>query len=148
MMIRRWTIACLAACCLVIACGDDGAPSDEELVEQFIRDVTGKVDDAYVSRALGYVEIERYPLDVRVPQLSGVYTEERKQEIAGQFRSGMRRYFYDSEIKLRSDRFEIQGDRAEITLGLMTAVGPLGASITLRKAAPGSWKVARVHVDR
>lgn len=147
-MMGRWSMMLVVLCSLVAGCGDHGGPSDEELVEQFVRDVSGKVDDAYVSRALGYLEIARYPLDVRVPQLAGVYTEEREHEIVGQFKSGMRRYFYDSEIKLRSQRFEIEGDRAEVTLGLITAVGPLGASITLRKAAPGVWKVARVHVDR
>jgi hypothetical protein len=131
----------------VAGCGDDEV-SDEDLIEKFIEDVTGKVDDAYVARALGYVDLARFPLDVRVPRNAGVYSEEQATELTSQFRKGMQRYFYDTEIKLRSDRFEITGDSAEVKLGLMTAVGPLGADITLRKAAPGSWKVARVHVDR
>jgi hypothetical protein len=132
---------------VLFACGDD-AVSDEDLIERFIADVTGDVDDAYVSRALGYVDMARYPLDVRVPHHGGVYTQEQSQEIIRQFKSAMRRYFYGTEIKLRSDEFEIQGDRAEVKLGLMTAVGPLGASLTLRKAGEGVWKVSRVHVDR
>jgi hypothetical protein len=130
-----------------LACGDD-AVSDEDLIERFIEDVTGKVDDAYVGRALGYVDMSRYPLDVRVPHHGGVYPEERAPEIIAQFKKAMRRYFYDTEIKLRSDTFEIKGDSAEVKLGLMTAVGPLGASFTLRKAGEGVWKVSRVHVDR
>lgn len=130
-----------------VACGDDTV-SDEDLIERFIEDVTGKVDDAYVRRALGYVDMVSYPLDVRVPHHGGVYPEERAQEIIAQFKKAMHRYFYDTEIKLRSDQFEIKGDSAEVKLGLMTAVGPLGASFTLRKAGEGVWKVARVHVDR
>jgi hypothetical protein len=149
----RWLRRCVLAFVLltlvapVTACGDD-EPSDEDLIEKFIEDVTGKVDDAYVARALGYVDLGRFPLDVRVPHHAGVYAPEQSEELTGKFKSGMRRFFYDTELKLRSDKFEIQGDSAEVKLGLMTAVGPLGVDINLRKAGPGSWKVARVHVDR
>jgi len=129
------------------ACGDDEV-SDEDLIERFVKDVTGPVDDAYVSRCLGYVDMARYPLDVRVPHHAGVYAEDRAAEIVGMFKRTMRSRFYDTEIKLRSDRIEIQGDSAEVRLGLMTAVGGLSAEFTLRKASPGVWKVARVHVDR
>jgi hypothetical protein len=141
----RW--ASLVIVLVTAACGDD-AVSDEDLIERFIEDVTGKVDDGYVSRALGYVDMAQYPLDVRVPHHGGVYPEERAPEIIGQFKRAMRRHFYETEIKLRSDAFEINGDSAEVKLGLMTAVGPLSASFTLRKAGEGAWKVSRVHVDR
>lgn len=129
------------------ACGDD-AVSDEDLLEKFVEDVTGDVDEAYVARALGYVDMARYPLDVRVPHHAGVYAEDRAPEIVGHFKSVMASHFYGTEIKLRSDKIEIQGDRAEVKLGLVTAVGPLGASFTLQKAGEGVWKVSRVHVDR
>jgi hypothetical protein len=133
---------------LLVAAACDDTISDEDRIERFIADITGKVDDAYVDRALGYVDMARYPLDVRVPRHGGVYPEERSQEIVKHFRSAMQRYFQDTEIKLRSDKFEIQGDSAEVELGLMTAVGPLSASFTLRKGSEGEWKVSRVHVDR
>lgn len=142
----RWTSLWIVLLALA-ACGDD-AVSDEDLIERFIEDVTGKVDDDYVRRALGYADMARYPLDVRVPHHGGVYPEERAPEIIAQFKRAMRNHFYDTEIKLRSDAFEIKGDSAEVKLGLMTAVGPLGASFTLRKASEGVWKVSRVHVDR
>ena len=132
---------------LLAACGDD-TPSDEDLIERFIEDVTGEVDDAYVARALGYVDMARFPLDVRVPHQAGVYGEDRAAEIVGQFKSVMRSRFYGTEIKLRSDKIEIEGGRAEVRLGLMTAVGPLGASFTLQKAGEGVFKLSRVHLDR
>jgi hypothetical protein len=132
---------------LAAACGDD-TPSDEDLIERFIEDVTGDVDDAYVGRALGYVDMARFPLDVRVPHHAGVYAEDRAPEIVDHFKRAIRQYFHGTELKLRSDEVEITGNRAEVKLGLMTAVGPLGARITLQKAGEGVWKVSRVHVDR
>jgi hypothetical protein len=137
----------LVLCVLLSGCGDDEV-SDEDLIERFIKDVTGEVDDAYVARALGYVDMGRFPIDVRVPHHAGVYAEDRAPELISAFKRGMRQHFYATELKLRSDRHEIQGDRAEIKLGLMTAVGPLDVEIALRKAGPGAWKVAKVHVDR
>jgi hypothetical protein len=147
-MLDRLNAGCFVVLILLVAaCGDD-TPSDEDLIERFIEDVTGEVDDAYVARALRYVDMARYPLDVRVPHHAGVYAEERAPEIIGEFKRVMRSRFYETEIKLRSDAVEITGDRAEVKLGLMTAVGPLGASFTLQKASPGVWKVSRVHLDR
>jgi hypothetical protein len=148
MGIRIGALGCVLLVAAALGCGCGGAPSDEDLIDKFIEDVTGKVDDAYVARALGYVDLARFPLDVRVPQRAGMYTEEHAAELTSEFKRGMRRFFYGTEIKLRSRRVDLQGDSAEVELGLMTAVGPLDASLTLRKAAPGSWKVARVHVDQ
>lgn len=147
MLDRLSSAARIVVLVVVAACGDD-TPSDEDLIEKFIEDITGDVDDAYVARALGYVDMARYPLDVRVPHHAGVYAEDQAPEIVGHFKTAMRQYFYNSEIKLRSDKVEIEGSRAEVKLGLMTAVGPLGASFTLQKAGEGVWKVSRVHVDR
>jgi hypothetical protein len=147
-MLRRDLLRLLLFGSVVAACGGNGAPSDEDLIARFVEDVTGKVDDAYVARALAYVDMERFPLDVRVPRHAGVYPKERAGEITRHFKEAMRRHFNDTSIKLRSDRVRINGDTAEVELGLMTAVGPLGASFTLRKAAPGSWRVVRVHIDR
>jgi hypothetical protein len=142
-----WRLLLASVLLVAAACGDDTV-SDEDRIERFIADVTGEVDEVYVKRALGYVDMARYPLDVRVPRHGGVYPEERSKEIVKHFKSAMQRHFYGTEIKLRSDEFEITGDRAEVKLGLMTAVGPLGASFTLRKTSAGDWKVSRVHVDR
>ena len=70
-----------------------------------------------------------------------------RPELTGTFKRVMRSRFYETEIKLRSDRYEINGDSADVKLGLMTAVGPLSADIGLRKTGPGSWKVSRVHIE-
>jgi hypothetical protein len=132
---------------LFVASCRGGGVSDEDLIERFIKDVTGDVDDAYVARVLGYVDMERVPIDVRVPHQAGLYEADRAPELIGTFKRVMRSRFYESEIKLRSDRYEINGDNADVKLGLMTAVGPLSADIGLRKTGPGSWKVSRVHIE-
>jgi hypothetical protein len=132
---------------LFVASCRGGGVTDEDLIERFIKDVTGDVDDAYVARALGYVDMERVPIDVRVPHQAGLYDADRGPELTGTFKRVMRSRFYETEIKLRSDHYEINGDSADVKLGLMTAVGPLSADIGLRKAGPGNWKVSRVHIE-
>lgn len=127
-------------------CGD-GEPSDEDLIEKFIADVTGDVDAGYVQRCLAYVDLDAYPLDVRVPQHAGVYDAERGPEIEKAFRRVVDRRFKNTEIKRRSAKFEIEGNRADVHLALLTAVGPLRAELTLEKAAPLTWKVSKVHIE-
>ena len=139
--------ASLAIALLLAAGCRGGEVSDEDLIERFIKDVTGDVDEAYVAGALGYVDMERVPIDVRVPRQAGLYEADRAPELIGSFKRAMEQRFYGTEIKLRSDKYEINGDSADVRLGLMTAVGPLSADIGLRKTGPGSWKVSRVHVE-
>ncbi len=132
----------------LIACDcGDGEPTDEDLIEKFIEDVTGDVDAGYVARCLAYVDFERYPIDVRVPHHAGVYNADRSDEILGRFRQVVKRRFMGSELKRRSSNFEIDGDKAEVKLALLSAVGPLRAEITLEKPAPGTWLVSRVHIE-
>lgn len=139
--------ASLAIALLLAAGCRGGGVSDEDLIERFIKDVTGDVDEAYVARALGYVDMERVAIDVRVPRHAGLYEADRAPELIGLFKRAMEQRFYGTEIKLRSDKYEIKGDDADVRLGLMTAVGPLSADIGLHKTGPGSWKVSRVHIE-
>jgi hypothetical protein len=143
--VTRWLT--LGTTLFVLGCGD-GAPSDEDLIEKFIDDVAGPVDDAYVQRALGYVDMARFPLDVRVPHHGGVYDQSNGSQLVAMFKDGMRRHFYGSAIKVRGNRYEINGTRADVNLGLITTVGLLRAEIALQRASPGVWKVTKVHVDR
>lgn len=130
-----------------VACDCDSGPTDEDMIEKFIEDVTGDVDAGYVGRCMAYVDFESYPLDVRVPQHAGVYNADRGDEIRKAFERVVERRFMNTEIKKRSANYEIEGDRAEVKLALLSAVGPLRAEITLEKAAPLTWKVSRVHVE-
>ncbi len=133
---------------LVLAAGcRGGGVSDEDLIERFIKDVTGDVDEAYAARVLGYVDMDRVPIDVRVPHHAGLYQNDRAPELIGAFKRVIEQRFQGSEIKLRSDKYEIKGDSAGVRLGLMTAVGPLSADLGLSKTGPGTWKVSRVHIE-
>ncbi|MGD8860973.1 MAG: hypothetical protein PVI30_13275 [Myxococcales bacterium] len=134
--------------CSAVACGDDDPPSDEDLIQKLIEDVTGEVDGTYVKRCLAYVDMQRYPLDVKVPRHSGVYDAERAPQIEKRFRDIIRQRFQGTEIRLRNDEVEIDGDRAEVRLALITAVGPLRVELTVQKPEPGVWKISRVHIRR
>jgi hypothetical protein len=131
----------------VVACGDDAA-GDEDLIERFLDDLAGPVDEGYVERSLGYTDMNRFPIDVRVPHHSGVYDDASSAKLIKAYRDVMRRRFYGSEIKLRGRRVEIADDRAEVRFGMVTTVGLLRAEVALRKAGPTSWKLTKVHIDR
>lgn len=142
----RWWIGHALCACLVLAC-KSGPPSDEDLLERFVDEVTGEVDAALVERSLGYTDMAQLPLDVRVPHLAGVYDASRSAELASGYRQGMRERFYGTKLAVRKLAIELHGERADVRLALMTAVGPLHADIGLQKLTSG-WKVSRVHVDR
>jgi hypothetical protein len=144
----RWLLLTCLVACSAVACGDDDPPSDEDLIQKLIADVTGDVDGTYVGRSLAYVDMGRYPLDVKVPRHSGVYDASRAPEIEKRFREVIRQRFQGTQIRLRNDEVEIDGDRAEVRLALMTAVGPLRVQLTVQKPEPGVWKISRVHINR
>ena len=137
----------LLSCALasLFACGKK-APSDEDLLEQFVRDVTGKADEALVQRAIGYTALDSLPIDVRVPHYAGVYDASQRDELFREFRQRMERHFYQTVIDVRSQKIELHGADADIRLGLMTAVGPLHAEFGMHKLG-AQWKVQRVYVD-
>ena len=145
--LRPLALACALATLSLLAgfaCG--GAPSDEKLLERFVEDVTGRVDAAQVDRALSYVALSEQPVDVRVPQMSGVFDEARGSELASAYRRTMQR-FIGSELRVRSRKIEIEGDTADVRLTLVTQYGAVRVELSLRKLSSG-WKVSRVSVDR
>jgi hypothetical protein len=141
---RRMALTVLG-CLLVSSCGKAG-PTDEDLLEQFVKDVTGAVDEGLLTRAVGYTALDELPIDVRVPQHQGVYREDRAEELIGSFREGMRRQFGGSELKLRRHTIEIEGDHAEVGMRLITKLGPIQADIGLQKLSAG-WRVNKVHAQ-
>jgi len=144
---RQKAVIAAFALLLALACScSKSGPTDEELLEQFVKDVTGTVDDALVNRAVGYTALTELPIDVRVPQHQGVYREEDAEELLGNFRDQMRRVFGGSELALRRHTIKIEGDRAEVGMRLMTQRGPIQADIGLQKLASG-WRVNKVHAQ-
>ena len=139
MAVIRWLLLCLVAC--------SGGSSDEDQLEQFVRDVTGEVDDALVGRALGYTEFAEVPVDVRAPGYAGVYRDDRAEEIEQAFRRAMQRFFWGDKLRVRSHQIEIDGSHADVGMRLLTSKGPLRVETALEKTAAG-WKVSKVHVER
>jgi hypothetical protein len=145
---RRFALRLGLACCaaLPLACGD-AVPSEEDLIERFIQEVTGPVDSQLVERAISYTQLDALPIDVRALHFAGVYDASRADELLRAFREGMARRFYGTELDVRSKQITIEGSRAHVKLALMSGVGPLRVDLGLQRLAAG-WKVTRVHVDR
>lgn len=138
----RSAVLLLALAC---SCGKSG-PTDEDLLEQFVKDVTGMVDEGLLSRAVGYTALAELPIDVSVPQYQGVYREDRADELLGSFRQQMRQHFSGSELTLRRHTIKIEGDRADVGMSLMTQRGPIQVDVGLQKLASG-WRVNKVHAQ-
>ena len=124
-----------------------GGSSDEDLLERYVQDVTGEVDDGLVRRAMGYTDFEQVPVDVRAPGHAGVYRDDRAQEIGAAFRAAMRRFLWGTKLRVRARTIEVDGTRADVNFRLMTDVGPLRVDTSLQKTEAG-WKVSKVHVER
>lgn len=131
----------------LVAC-QRGAPTDEDLIEKLVQDVTGEVDPGYVERVIGYTDVGHYALDVRVPHHAGVYDEKTAPEAFAAFKRTVREQFEGDQLKVRGLKIDLAGDRAEVAFGLVTHVGLLRVGMTLRTPEPRVWKIARVHIDR
>lgn len=129
------------------ACGG-GEPSDEDLIEKLVAEVTGEVEPGYVERVIGHTDVARYALDVRVPHHAGVYDATHAQEVFAAFKRVVRERFEGDTLKVRGLKIEIAGDSAEVQFGSVSRVGLLRVSMTVRKPSPGVWKITRVHIDR
>ena len=79
--------------------------------------------------------------------MSGVFDAAREDELVRTFRRVMLQRFSGSEIRVRSQKIEIDGSNADIRLGLAMQYGTARAELSLRKLSTG-WKVSRVHIDR
>lgn len=141
---RIHDVALVAA---LAACGGDDA-SDEAIIERILDDVTGKIDAGYVDRALAHVDVARYGIDVRVAQHAGVHDTATAPALFDAFRTAVSERFLGDTFKRRATHVTIEGDAAEVELGLVTRFGPGRVSLTLRRSAPGVWKITRVYVDR
>lgn len=140
-------LLCLALSLAAQACGRPaGPPTDEELLEMFVKDVTGVVDTPMLGRCMRYVNLAELPLDVSVPHHNGVYREDRAEDFTKRFHTQMRRRFGGSELKLRGHRIELEGTDAKVNLRLTTSQGPIRADIGLRKLADG-WRVRSVRAE-
>ena len=136
-----WIVLCLVAC-------HHGAPTDEDLIAKLVDDVTGEVDPGYVARVIGYTDVARYALDVRVPHHAGVYDEKTAPEVFAAFKRAVREQFEGDKLKVRGLKINVEGESAEVSFGLVSHVGFLRVGMTVRKPEPRVWKIARVHIDR
>jgi hypothetical protein len=144
-LVRRALAACVIAS-LAPSCG--GEPSDEELIEQLVESITGKVEPGYADRVIGHTDVARYALDVRVPHHAGVYDENTVPEVFSAFKRSVRERFEGDNLRLRGLKIDLAGDRAEVAFSAVSGVGLLRVGMTVRKPEPRVWKITRVHIDR
>lgn len=130
----------------LVACGTDG-PSDEELLERFVSDVTGQVDDDMIQRALVYTDFANVPVDVKAPGHAGVYRAEQAEQIIGAYTGALRRFLWNTKLRVRAKTIAIHGAQADVSIRLFTPHGPLRAETSLQKQ-PTGWKVSKVHLVR
>jgi len=119
--------------------------TDQELIEQFIEDVTGPVDRNLVDRALGYVDLESIPVDVLAYGHAGVYDASRVDELEEMFRNRMRS-FYGDNLRVLSRRIEIEDDKADLGLTLISKRGRQSISLKMQKLND-KWWVSAVRTN-
>ena len=126
--------------------------SDEELIEKFIKDVTGSIEPGYVDRTTSYVNFERLPLDVRVLMheisFAGVYDASAADELKHIFSKNIGR-FYGDELRVLGRTIDIKSDRADVEMTLLSArgMGRLIVALKMRKLDQ-KWWVEAVEIHR
>jgi hypothetical protein len=140
-----WVLVASLLCVAVAGCGKS-KPSDEDLIERFIADVTGAVDTTYADRVMAYVDFAAYPVDVQTPGHLGVYSLEQSDALMADFRRVVAR-LQGTKLKRRSSRVQIEDDSAQVELGLIGAFGPFDAQVRLHKHAQGLWRVTHVRLQ-
>ena len=124
--------------------------SDEELLQKFIDDVSGTVDQQYVHRTLGYVDMERIALDVEVllpvESHTGVYDASRAADLKAMFRKRIRPY-YGQSFRALQRKIVIDEDQAEVGFTIFGRSLRVRVELKMRKL-DARWWVAAVRISR
>lgn len=120
--------------------------SDEERLEQLVRDSTGRIDavrmDAGIRR---WVDLERQPLEVSALGESLYYGSGEDAALRERATRAVRS-LSGSELRALSSGIEVDGDEARVSIrALGQGLGRI--EWTLRKH-DGDWLVARLSVQR
>ncbi len=116
--------------------------TDEERLDAFVDDVTG--DGARVTRALGYADPSRVPVEVVHGDALDVYGDGQEVDLADEAHDALSA-LNEREATLVQKTIEIRGDNALVALRLQTGDGPVSAQFRLVRRGDG-WLLSRVRV--
>ena len=121
--------------------------TDEEQIEELANDVTGVVDPARVRASLEkWTDPATRPVEVRAFGRVEVYDASRAAELESAARDALRSYQGERLRKMRQG-IRIDGDRATLTLRIVSTRGMVDADFELEKHGD-RWIVAGVDVHR
>jgi hypothetical protein len=148
--VRRQTLVILGALALAVAGGiyafDAAIVTAEERIGRFANDVTGEVSRDRIRRALEWTEPSRQPVEVDVRGEGTVYDDENAGELSRDAKRALGR-FSGTNLRALRESIEVQGDRADLSLKLLTDRGMVNVDYRLRRHGE-QWLVSRVRVRR
>lgn len=116
--------------------------TEEERLELFIDDVTGKIDGEKIDRALAWTDANRQPVELIVRGASWRF--EQSSELSGQARSKLAPY-YGERLSLLSSRIEIKEKSAFVAVDTFSRRGRNTVDYELHKLGD-RWLVSTVNV--
>ncbi|MEQ8461262.1 MAG: hypothetical protein RLO52_30490 [Sandaracinaceae bacterium] len=122
--------------------------TDEERLEAFVEDVTGRLEPARVAAATDrWVDLERQSLELSALGESRRFDAGDEAELAERRQRALSRFMGDS-LRALSTAIEVEDREARVTLRLLgTRTGMATAEWTLHKAGD-DWLVQRLRVTR
>lgn len=121
--------------------------TDEERIEELANDVTGIVEPGRLRETLDkWTDPAARPVEVRAFGRVEVYDASRTGELESDARDALRSYQGERLRKMRQG-ITIEGDRATLTLRIVSARGMVDVDFELEKQAD-RWLVSGVDVHR
>lgn len=118
--------------------------TDEERLEAFVEDVTGTVTTQRIDTAMEWVDPAAEPVEIRYFGRSDYYEEmlplRDRAHDALRFLSG-------DSLRTLQEGIEVEGDRATVSLRLLSDRGMVQATFTLRRHGE-RWLVSEVEIHR
>jgi len=116
--------------------------TEEESLEPFVEALTGKIDGERIDRALLWTDADRVPLEL---SLRGqTWRFEQGAELSREAHSKLALY-QGERLSLLSNRIEVKGKAANVTVDTFSRRGRVAVDYELRKTGD-RWLVSGVHV--
>lgn len=128
----------------VVALVDALIVTDEERLEDFSRDVTGRIDHDRVERALAHTDPARVPIDLVVGGRTYHFDTENKSDLSALAHERLGPYD-GVNLTLLQRTIDIKGDTARVMTDTLSFRGRSNVEYELRKRE-GTWIVSEVRV--